>query len=65
MPDPSPANAAELCRRLEKVTRWRKGVNENLEDAQGNKELSNAEKKCAKEVARCLAEGGSRRRSTV
>ena len=45
-PPPPPP---ELGRRLEKVTRWRKWVKDNAEDAEGKKEL-------AKEVARCLAE---------
>ena len=57
MPEPSPSNAAEFCRWLEKVTHWRKWVNENSEDAEGKKELAKAEKKWAKEVVRCLAEG--------
>ena len=56
MPEPSPSNVEELRRRLEKVTRWRKWINENAEDAHGKKELAKAEKKWAKEVARCLAE---------
>ena len=57
MRESSPSNMAELRRRLEKVTCRRKLVNEKSEDAEGKKELGKAEKKWAKEVARCLAEG--------
>ena len=60
VPEPSYFNVEQLHRRLEKVTRWRKWVNENPEDAEGNKELAKAEKKWAKELARCLAEGVQR-----
>ena len=54
---PSPSNVAQLRRRLEKVACGRKWVNENPEDAEGKKELAKADKKWAKEVARCSAEG--------
>ena len=40
MPKPSPFNMEELRRRLEKVTRWPKWVNENPEDAESKKELA-------------------------
>ena len=39
------------------MTCWQKWVNENPEDAESKKELGKAEKKLAKEVAPCLAEG--------
>ena len=47
----------QLRRRLQKVTRWRRWVNENPEDAEGKRELAKAKKKWEKEVARCLAQG--------
>ena len=56
MPDPSPSNVEDLRRRLEKVARWQKWVKENPESSEGKKGLAKAEKKGAKEVARCVAE---------
>ena len=57
MPQPSPSSMVQLRRPLEKVTRWRNRVSDNSEDAEGKKELGKAEKKWAKEMARCLVKG--------